>query len=273
LEVPEYKGHDKYYQQFMLCLKTREAREYVKSLRQDKKLRMNFIRESFAGYRKFLKLQRESYKKMIEYLKKKGIGSRYEQPSEWQKAERKFGHTKVAKKLNDLQNKLQKYVDGRIKMSDVKRMMKIFGMPFSWEYALRYYILTDKFLSPSVRAWVSLHKDYVMVAVSAEATNKDLMKAFKKVEHYQCFLHGYEIKDKRTKKKLHEHMNIAKDYELYRDSNLPSVEVKDFPTGEVQLVNKKKEMRDQLICKYKPESQSVKADEKEAKRHRKIYQN
>jgi len=200
---------DKHYQEFKLFLSQRSVKRYILSLRETSKIDITKINKRLQKTAKILKDKQRAGNKVVKYEKEKGLTFE-KNHSECLKIERKFGYSSLAQKSLDYWAKLENDVNSKITIDDIRRILRLFNKPFSWEYPLSCYILTGKIITPSVRCHIHREKDRIILEISAEAGRRDVDKAFKQIKKLQPFLQGSEIKSKKKKPKFEEKQKILK---------------------------------------------------------------
>jgi len=258
---------DKYFQQFILRLREPDVRQHIDALRKSKRLNPETVNKAIEQFRSIVRANDRLYRQAKKLLSDSGTKPIRTSP-EFCKMLNKVGYTKRNKKAEELFIKLQKYVDSKITISDIRNIIKTFKLPYSWEYPLCYYLITDNLIDPFVRCWAYSDNEKVILEISAEATDDDLKDAFKRVEALQKFLPGYELKNIRIRKKLDEKLAITKDYKKYVASTKKSI-VKNYDEKAENIG--KAEDRLKLVDKYNQKAISAKKQKREEGRQRQIY--
>lgn len=130
--------------------------------------------------------------------------------AEYLKIEDKIGYKKIRNGINKLVEDLVRYMNSKFPIVKVKNILNILNKPFSWQYPLEAYFFTGKIITPSVKCEkrIDKKKNKVILELSPEATIDDIKQAWLNIEKLQSYLRGYELKNKRYKKKFDEKIKI-----------------------------------------------------------------
>lgn len=259
---------DKYYQQFKLRLERTDIKQYIDRIRKDRRLNPNIVNRRIKLFLGMIKKNDKVLLKAKKVLNDRGIKYIKSAP-ECRKILDFVGYTRKNTSANEYLEKLQRYTDSKIALEDIKLIIKTFKLPYSWEYPLRYYVLTKKILNPLIRCRVFSDDEKVIIEVSPEATKTDLNRIFKRVCASQAHLPGFEIKkDVRKRKDFDTKLRIKNDGEKYRKLKKPNKWEYDDTAKKKEPVNPK---RDALVYKYNPKINYEKDYKKEWAKQRQIY--
>jgi hypothetical protein len=263
---------DKDYQEFKIFVNNPEVKKYIKITRVKFSIKPTTINKKLKEYLNIIKEAAKKSEKVEEYIKKNNPSHQDSENDFSLEAEKKLVYAKIIKKRDKLWSKIESCVNSKISIDDIVPILAMFDKPTSWEQPLSCYILTNKIKPHLFKKFkVEDKNENILLTISADATARDLKKAFKYIKNIQPYLRGYSQKKKRKKKDVDEQINIAKDYKNYTKMKNKPYKEKDPATEEIISVNPKKEKKLNLVDKYNKNAIDKKSQKKEEGRQRQIY--
>ena len=140
-DVPDSRD----YQEFKLFLKDERIKELIPALRKERNIDPNDIRTRLQGYADLLDAEEIVMDQAVQEAAGKGLVNN---PIELFNIQEKYGHPELTKKSNAYICDLHRYVNSRITIKDIEKILIEFNKPFSWADSLSGYILTAVIRAP-----------------------------------------------------------------------------------------------------------------------------
>lgn len=265
------KEKDKIYQEFTLFVNQSKVKKEIQEVRKFYKIKPTEINKRINKYKALCKKRGNIARKLKIYIKKHKI------PFEdaYMTIGRKMGMEKIKQKMRSYWSDLNKYIGSKIKIANIEDILRGFKKPIDWDIYLSCYVLTNKILYPLPRKHIHLINGKKYLEISPTITARQYREQYKKIAKEQLDLPGYDIKKKRKKPKLEEHLSIAKGCARYK-KEIPKPRVEyDYTTGKDELISErlvKERKRYELVERFNSKAvNSIKKQKREDSRLRQVY--
>jgi len=262
---------DKYYREYVAFINDEAVQKDIAQLRKIGNINHNLIKDKLRRYSDICEQANMLYQKVCRRAKSQRIVIAGNSP-EYLAIEKEFRWDFFKKAEKECFDRLQEYVNARIKVSDVQGILKKFNKPISWEESLRGYILTGVVIRPSVRYLISLGNDRITLEIYPETTKRDLDKAFSQIKNYQPYLQGWGVKSKRVKRNLNQDILDTIDYREYKSLPNETYKKKDKATGKIFSISNKRDAKLDLVVKRDPEVYFLSEQRRIESKLRKTYE-
>lgn len=268
------KDKDKIYQEFTLFVNQSDVKKEIQEVRKFYKIKPTEINRRINKYRALCKKKGDIARKLNIYIEDDKITFE-NRPDVYMTIGRKMGMEKINQKMRSYWNDFKKYIGSKIKIVSIEDILRGFKKPIDWDIYLSCYVLTNKILYPLPRKHIHLINGKKYLEISPTITARQYREQYKEIAKEQLDLPGYDIKKKRKKPKLEEHLSIAKGCARYK-KEIPKPRVEyDYATGKDELISKrlvKERKRYELVERFNSKAvNSIKKQKREDSRLRQVY--
>jgi hypothetical protein len=243
------------YQKFTLFINQPKVKKYIQDLRLRCGIKPEIINRKINEFKDFCRKEGKIGKRVNNYIKKKNIPFE-NRPYAYMTIGRKMGWQKIKEKRRSNWDGLNRYINSKIIIDDIKNVLTLFRKPISWDISLSCYVLTNEIKTLLLRQDIMWqNNESIWAEVTPTTTFRELKEKWKEIHRLQPFLQGYGVKKERKKPKFEQIIKVLKAEEKY-DDPYDKIDYVFGDDGSIDSASKLDNKRRAIIRKTKQRSKN-----------------